>query len=112
MRLRTFSLSALAVATTFAVPSLAQADSMYHPTTGEIGYTYHPEHFKSTKSRADVIAELEAARKDGTLALLQRGAPLPIKSTGPAKTRKQVIDEMLNEPPEERRARMQLYSGG
>ena len=112
MRFRTFTLPALAVAITFALPGLAQADSMHHRTAGETGFTYHPEHFQSTKSRAEVIAELEAARKDGTLALIQRGAPLPIKNAGPAKTRQQVIDEMRNESPEQRRARMELTAGG
>ncbi|MCC6889858.1 MAG: hypothetical protein IT536_15110, partial [Hyphomicrobiales bacterium] len=45
-------------------------------------------------------------------ALIQRGAPLPIKNAGPAKTRQQVIDEMRNESPEQRRARMELTAGG
>jgi hypothetical protein len=72
----------------------------------------HLDHWKSTKTRAQVMAEVEAARKDGTLALMQRNAPLPIKATGPGKTRQQVIAEMLNESPEQRRARMELQSGG
>ena len=59
-----------------------------------------------------MLAEIEAARKDGTLALMQRGAPLPIRNAGPAKTRQQVIDEMLSESPEQRKARMELMSGG
>lgn len=112
MRFRTFTLPALAVAITFALPGLAQADSMHHRTAGETGFTYHPEHFQSTKSRAEVIAELEAARKNGTLASMLLGLPLPIKSPNPGKTRQQVIDEMLNEPPQQRLTRMELYSGG
>ena len=59
-----------------------------------------------------MLAELEAARKDGSLALMQRGAPVPIKNAGPAKTRQQVIDEMRNESPEQRRARVELTTGG
>jgi hypothetical protein len=43
--------------------------------------------------------------------LLQRGIPLPIKSTEAPKTRQQVMDEMRNESPESR-ARQELYSGG
>lgn len=111
MRFSRPALAALAATAALALPGLAQADSVYHPANGEVGFTYHPEHFKSTKSRAEVIAEVEAARKDGTLALLQRGAPLPVKSTAPAKTRQQVIDEMRNEPPEQRRARMEMMVG-
>lgn len=67
---------------------------------------------KNGKSRAEVLAKLEAACKDCTLAPIQRGAPLPIKNAGPAKTRQQVIDEMRNESPEQYRARMELTAGG
>lgn len=100
------------VALALTLPVLAQANSLYHPAQGEVGFTEHPDHWKSTKTRAQVMAEVEAARKDGTLELIQRGAPLPQKATGPAKTRQQVIDEMLNEPAEERRARLALQRGG
>ena len=104
------ALHAVVLAT--ALPMAAQADSMYHPASNEQGYTEHPDHFKSTKTRAQEMAEVEAARKDGSLALLQRGIPLPIKSTEAPKTRQQVMDEMRNESPESRRARQELYSGG
>ena len=93
------------------LPGLSFANSVWHPDSGEAGVTFHPDHLKSTKTRADVRAELEVARKDGTLALMQRGAPLPPKTTGPGKTRQQ-IDEMQNETPAARRARMDLHSGG
>ena len=102
-------LSVFAAAIT--LPSLSFASSEWHPSSGEAGFTYHPDHFKSTKTRADVRADLEAARKDGTLALMQRGAPLPPKATGPGKTREQVLSELRNESPEERRARMHMHSG-
>lgn len=103
-----------AVAFAFTLPLAAQANSVWHPAGGEAGVTYHPEHFKSTKTRAQVMAELEAARKDGTLALLQSesGAPLPVKSSEPPKTRQQVIDEMRAESPDARRARLELLTGG
>jgi len=112
MRFSHPTLAALAATVALALPGFAQSDSMYHLANSGIGFTYHPEHFKSTKSRAEVIAEVEAARKDGTLALIQQGVPLPMKSTAPAKTRQQVIDEMRNEPPEQRRARMEMMVGG
>ncbi|MCK6374816.1 MAG: DUF4148 domain-containing protein [Zoogloea sp.] len=112
MRFHKFAFASVAVISTIALPGLSQANSVYHAANGEAGFTYHPEHLKSTKSRADVLAEIEAARKDGTLALMQRGAPLPIRNAGPAKTRQQVIDEMLSESPEQRKARMELMSGG
>lgn len=100
-----------AFAAAIALPSLSFASSQWHPSNGEAGFTYHPDHFKSTKTRADVLAELEAARKDGTLALMQRNAPIPPKATGPGKTREQVISELRNESPAERRARMHMHSG-
>ena len=59
-----------------------------------------------------MLAETEAARRDGTLALIQRGAALPIKNAGPTKTRQQVIEEMRSESPKQRRARMELTTGG
>ena len=64
----------------YGTPPTAQASSMWHPAPTEEGFTYHPDHFQSTKTRAQVMAEVEAA-PDGTLAILQRGAPLPIKSS-------------------------------
>ncbi len=100
------------VALAMTLPVLAQANSLYHPAQGEVGFTEHPDHWKSTKTRAQVMAEVEAARKDGTLALMQRGAPLPIKNTGPAKTRQQVIDEMRSESPMQRQLRLEQYVGG
>ena len=95
-----------------ALPMAAQASSMWHPAPTEEGFTYHPDHFQSTKTRAQVMAEVEAARKDGTLTLMQRGLPVPIKSSAAPKTRQQVVDEMRSESPEARRARLEMYSGG
>lgn len=85
---------------------------MWHSDSGEAGCTYHPDDFKSTKTRTDVRTELEVARKDGTLALMQRGAPVPAQAAGPGKTRQQVLNETQNESPAARRARMELHSGG
>jgi hypothetical protein len=100
------------VALALTLPVMAQATTQYHPAAGEVGFTEHADHWSSTKTRAQVMAEVEAARKDGTLALMQRNAPLPMKATGPSKTRQQVIAEMLNESPEQRRARAELLTGG
>lgn len=76
------------------VPVAAQATSLTHDVGGEAGFTLHPEHVASTLTRAAVQAEVEAARKDGTLALLQRGIPLPGKVSGPSKSRAEVISEL------------------
>jgi len=70
------------IALALTLPVMAQANSLYHPADTDAGYTEHPDHWKSTKTRAQVMAEVEAARKDGTLALMQRNAPPPMKATG------------------------------
>lgn len=106
-----FAFATVAVITAAALPGLSQATSLYHAANTDAGYTYHPDHAKNGKTRAQVLAELEAARKDGTLALMQRNEPLPIKSTGPGKTRQEVIDEMRNESPEARRIRLESTAG-
>jgi len=76
------------------VPVAAQATSLTHDVGGEAGFTFHPDHVASTLTRAAVRAEIQAARKDGTLALLQRGIPLPAKVDGPSKSRTEVIAEL------------------
>lgn len=100
------------VALAVTLPMLAQASSTLHAAPGEAGVTEHPDHWQSTKTRAQVMAEVDAARKNGTLALMQRNVPLPTKATGPGKTREQVIAEVLNESPEQRRARKEFQIGG
>ena len=59
------SLIALAI----AAPGLASASALYHPAGGEVGMTTHPDHVQSNVSRGDVLQSVEAARKDGTLAM-------------------------------------------
>lgn len=46
------------------------------------------------KTRAQVLHELDEARKDGSLPYLQRSQPVPSKAFGPAKTRAQVEQEL------------------
>ena len=99
------------LAATLAVPALSYASSEWHAPVGEAVVTSHPDHVKSKKTRAEAQAEVEAARKDGTLERMSRGAPLPPKGIGPAKTRQQVVAEMENETADERRARANLLAG-
>ena len=105
-----FLLSLAAVA--IAAPGLASASSLYHTTGGEIGYVTHPEHQQSTKSRSEVLQAVEVARKDGTLAIMSRGASLPMKMTGPGKTREQVQQHNLTMTEDERKYRQELYGAG
>jgi hypothetical protein len=103
-----FTLTLIALA--IAAPSLASASSLYHPAGGEVGFTTHPDHFQSTTSREDVLQAV--ARKDGTLAILQRGGALPVKATGSSKTRAQVQQEYLNMSAAEKERIQELYSTG
>ncbi|WP_423456595.1 DUF4148 domain-containing protein [Ottowia sp. VDI28] len=100
--------TSLIVAGLLAVPALSHADSIWHNGNGE-SVRYAPEHWRSTKTRADVRVELEAAKADGTLPLIQRGLPAPAKSAQAPKTRQQVIDELRNESPQGRLAREELF---
>lgn len=94
------------IAITLAAPAVF-ANSAYHSAPTEMGYTYHPEHVSSARTRAQVSAEIDAARKDGTYSFLRVGAPLPARITAP-KSRQQIIDEMNNESPESKRARQAM----
>ena len=105
-----FALSLIALA--IAAPSLASASSLYHPAGGEVGFTTHPDHFQRSMSREEVLQSVAAARKDGTLAILQRGGVLPVKATGPSKTREQVQQEYLNMSAAEKQRIQELYGTG
>jgi hypothetical protein len=99
-----------AIAVVLAIPGFVSATSLWHDAGGEAGSTFHPDHVKSTKTRADVLQELEAARKDGSLWYLQRGLPVPVKNAGPGRTREEVRNEVLNLTAEERR-QLQMIGG-
>lgn len=106
---------ALAIVAGFALPNIAHASSVWHAANTEAGVTYYPEHFKSTKTRAQVTAETAAARNDGTFdrfqAQYQFNEPVPAKDAGPGKTREQVVAELNSETADERKARMNLLAG-
>jgi len=98
------ALIASALAVVLATPGLGSATSLWHQSGyGNGDATFHPDHFKSTKTRAEVIKELEAARKDGSLWYLQRSLPVPVKNAGAGRTREEVQQEVLNLTVEERR---------
>jgi Domain of unknown function (DUF4148) len=91
-----------ACAAMLATPGMSFGTSEWHLVNGEVGYIFHPEFFKSAKTRADVQAELDAARKDGSLWYLMRGFPVPVKSTG-ERSREEVRKDVLNMNFEQRR---------
>jgi hypothetical protein len=106
----TLTLATLAMLPT--LPMAASAASVYHPADGEAGVTIHLDHATSTKTRAQVTAEVLAAQKDGSLARIARSLPLPAETQGMNKTRAQVIADMRSETPQARSARQAGYLGG
>ena len=109
-KIRTAALMPL-LAVALAAPTAAFANSELHLSSGEAGYTFHPDHVKSTKTRAEVMQELQQAKADGSYYYLQRGLPVPPKNVGPGKTREEVLKELVNMTPEERARMNELYFG-
>lgn len=111
-----FAIAAATIA--LSVPAVSMASAAVHFVGGEIGYVEHQNFTKSTKSRAQVQAEVQAAMQDGSLQALQLSRqfslPEPVSAAklGPAKTRAEVLADLLNETPEQRRARQEWYSNG
>jgi hypothetical protein len=104
-------LLSLAAAAIFA-PGAALASALYDEAGGEIGATTNPSHMRSQLSRSDVLQTVDAARKDGTLAVFSRGGALPVKATAPAKTREQVRQEFLDMSPAEKARLRQMHGNG
>ncbi|HEY8608455.1 MAG TPA: DUF4148 domain-containing protein [Noviherbaspirillum sp.] len=50
--------------------------------------------FKSTRTRAEVIAEMKQAQADGTYAAARQEAPVPAANFASGKTRAQVVAEL------------------
>ncbi|MBP7883214.1 MAG: DUF4148 domain-containing protein [Rhodoferax sp.] len=104
-------IAAVAAVVTLGLPGMASA-AYEHPANNEKGIIVHPEHWKSDKTREQVIAETKAAMQQGLLSYGESNYPMPVPNVGPGKTRQEVINEMLNESPAERDARLRLYSRG
>ncbi|MGB3070722.1 MAG: DUF4148 domain-containing protein [Ottowia sp.] len=109
---RFIAISAWAIiAGLLTLPSLAQANSAWHQGNGDI-VRFTPEHVASTKTRAQVNAELNTVIANGTLRYYQWNVPVPGKASAqPPLTRQQVIKDMLNQSPEQQRALSALYNG-
>lgn len=99
----------------FAAPGLSSATSLWYPAKGNSGGEFRQDHFQSTKTRAQVMQELEVARQDGTLptnAELNRNYPVNNKALGSGKTRAEVQNELLTLSAEEKQRMRELYRGG
>ena len=105
------SLSSMIAAAVIALGIPGMASAAYeHPANNEKGVTVHPEHFKSEKTREQVIAETKAAMQQGRLSYGESNYPIRTPNTSSGKTREQVRNELLSESPAERGARLRLYS--
>jgi hypothetical protein len=97
----------------FAAPGLSSATSQGYPAQGDSVGPFPQEHFQSTKTRAQVMQELEVARQDGTLPTnLNRDYPFTKNSLGSGKTRAEVQNELLTLSAEEKKRMRELYRGG
>ena len=105
-------LSAVAVA--LATPGFSFAESLWEPAKGNSGGNFRQDHFQSTKTRADVMQELQAARKDGSLLStsdLERGLTVPTKNAELGTTHAQVQKELFTISDEDKQRGRQLYIG-
>lgn len=84
----------IASASALAIPSWASAASEYHNYGGEVGSVHYPGHVPAVRSRSDVLAELDAARRDGSLVPQQRGFTFAVKSAEQPRSRAQVQSEL------------------
>ena len=104
-------IAAAASVVALGLPGMASA-AYEHPANNEKGVIVHPEHFKSEKTREQVIAETKAAMQQGRHSYGQSNFPMRTPDASPGKTREQVINELRSESPEERDARLRLNSQG
>ena len=107
---KTILLSAVAVA--FAAPGLSSATSLWFPAKGDSGGEFRADHFQSTKSRAEVLQELQAAPKDSTSFSTNernRTSKVAAQPAGMSKTRAEVQQELLAVSTEDKQRARELY---
>lgn len=98
MSLRKLSLLVV-LSSTILAPLAATASDMGRPAVGDVVYLpYQLDHEPSTKTRAQVLAEAEAARTAGSLTLGQGDVVMPglPQSTGPGRAREEVRKEAIS----------------
>ncbi|MBS7809283.1 DUF4148 domain-containing protein, partial [Variovorax sp. PCZ-1] len=89
---------------------VSMASTVYHPANTDAGYTIHWDHFKSTKTRAEVVSELEAAIKDGSYRRMQLQSLGFFATPKGTKTREQVRQELFSMTAAEKTEAAKLYS--
>ncbi|MDR0225799.1 MAG: DUF4148 domain-containing protein [Burkholderiaceae bacterium] len=105
-------IAGLAAATALALPGVAMASGYIHPANNEAGATVHPSHFQSSTTRAQVIADAEAAVREGGSSRFNTGKyPAPKAQASQGKSRQDVINELMQETPAQREARQRAMGG-
>ena len=76
-----------------ALTTPAFSSGVIHSANTEMGYTNHWDHAQPGRSRADVRAEIEQSKRDGSWNFLRIGAPVPVKASKPL-TRAEVVSDL------------------
>ena len=102
----------MAASAALILPGAAMADSYWHPANNEAGVTTHPDHFRSSKTRDQVLAEAETAVRQGGASRFNASAyPADAPQSASGKSRQEVVGELLNETPAQRDARQRAFGG-
>jgi hypothetical protein len=100
------------VAVTLAAPGLSFATSMWQPVITDHGEVFAPINSTSTKTRAEVIDELQSAKRDGSFLsdwAFERGLTAPVKTTESKLTRVEVQKELFSQSAEDKKLMQELY---
>ena len=100
MSLRKLSLIVALLSAVLAPLAATASDGVRYGVGDVVYHPYQPAHEPSTKSRAEVLAEAEAARKMGSLTLGQGDVVIPglqqAAVAGPGRTREAVREEAIS----------------
>lgn len=103
--------SAAAAALALLAPGIASATSVWHWSANAQGYTENWAHFQSIRTRADVMADLKAARSDRRLGVFSFSVWFPAPQATTPLTRTEVMQALQDMTPAERAARQQMMIG-
>lgn len=105
-------MAGLAASAAIILPGAAMAGSYWHPANNESGVTTHPDHFRSSKTRAQVLAEAETAVRQGGASRFNTSVyPADAPQAAGGRSRQEVIGELLDETPAQREARQRAFGG-
>jgi predicted SAM-dependent methyltransferase len=109
---KTMKLTIIGGSLMIAVMSPSFADEYIHQVPTEKGYVKYPEHFQSNKTRADVQSEAsQAVKSGGSSRFSGNNFPANDNYQKSNRTRQDVINELKNETPAQRKERLELLRG-